>query len=76
MVKYYKVELPTNVFYYSVNDEDTISEMDIIKNKPKDASGNIIRPLDEVYTMGVLQTDAKATITAIDTLPEGMTLSL
>ena len=76
MVKYYKVELPTNVFYYSVNDEDTISDMDIIKNKPKDASGNIIRPLDEVYTMGVLQTDAKATIIAIDTLPEGMTLSL
>jgi len=76
MVKYYKVELPTNVFYYSVNDEDTISDMDIIKNKPKDASGNIIRPLDEVYTMGVLQTDAKATITAIDTLPEDMTLSL
>ena len=76
MVKYYKVALPSNVYYYTVNDEDTITDMDLIRERPKDASGNVIRPLDSAYAIGVLQTDAKATITAIDTLPEGMTLSL
>jgi len=72
MVKYYKVEMPTNVFYYEVNNDVTISDIDVRSNVPKDPSGNEIFTNRMYYTLGVLQTDAKATITQIDALPEGM----
>jgi len=60
MVKYYKVEMLSNVYYFEVNDDVTISDMDFSNNIPKDPSGNEISMNHMYYTLGALHKDAKA----------------
>ena len=72
MVKYYIVEMPSNVYYFEVNDDVNISDMDFINDIRKDPSGNEISMNHMYYTLGVLQKDAKARITKINALPDGM----
>lgn len=69
MVKYYKVGLPSNVFYYEVEDDVSIEDMDIINNLPKDASGNDVAHINKYYVLGVTQKGAYARIEEIDKLP-------
>ena len=68
-MKYIKVCLPCNEIYFAVEDDTDISSVDVLNNKPKDANGNEVIPLQVIHKLGVIQEGAKATITQIDTLP-------
>ena len=68
-MKYIKVCLPCNEIYFVVEDDTDISSVDVLNNKPKDANGNEVKPLQVIHRLGVIQEGAKATITQIDTLP-------
>jgi hypothetical protein len=70
-MKYIKAKIPCNYFYFVLEDDVDISgiTMDVITNQLKDASGNRIKPYNEVYCMGTNDPKAKATITQVKTLP-------
>ena len=68
-MKYIKVCLPCNEIYFAVEDDTDISSVDVLNNKPKDANGNEVIPLQVIHKLGVIQEGAKATITEIDNFP-------
>ena len=68
-MKYIKVCLPCNEIYFVVEDDTDISSVDVLNNKPKDVNGNEVKPLQVIHRLGVIQEEAKATISELDTLP-------
>lgn len=70
-MKYIKADIPCNYFYFVVDDavDITTLTLDLMSNKLKDISGNEIRPSNTIYSMGVNDTDAKANITQVESLP-------
>ena len=70
-MKYIKADIPCNYFYFVVEDNVDITNvtLDLMSNKLKDASGNMVEPSNTIYCMGVNEEGVQATITQVESLP-------